>query len=253
MRRLLPLLVFLPLLAGCPKGETVTKKAPEPGGARFSEVAKAAGVRYTWTAPGKRPLNILQTIGNGCAFLDYDNDGSLDILLVGQKPALFKGDGKGKFTDATTALGGVAGYFLGCAVGDIDNDGFTDIYLSGFREARLLKNKGGKAFVDITAQTGLKPQPWGTSCGFDDLDNDGYLDLVVCNYAHFGPEVEPQLCRFKTQAHGDVLSSCGPKYYKGLPSVVYKNQAGKRFADMTKPWGFPEWSGRALGVSFARV
>jgi enediyne biosynthesis protein E4 len=211
-------------------------------------------VKYAWTAPGKRPLNILQTIGNGCAFFDYDNDGNLDILLVGPKPALFKGDGKGKFTDVSTELiGGLSGYFLGCTVGDIDNDGFADVYLSGYREGRLLKNQGGKKLTDITSQAGLKPQPWGTACGFADLDADGYLDLVVCNYAHFGPNVEPQLCRFKTQGHGDVLSSCGPKYYKGLPSVVYRNRAGKTFEDSTTPWGFTEQSGRALGVSFAHL
>ena len=83
-------------------------------------------MHYRWTIPGPRPLNILQTIGNGCAFLDYNNDGNLDILLVGPKLALYKGDGHGHFTDVTheTGLDKLHGHFLGCAVGDYDNDGY---------------------------------------------------------------------------------------------------------------------------------
>src|SRR5205823_14090585 len=104
--------------------------------------AQAAGLNYAWTIPGKRPLNILQTIGNGCAFLDYDQDGNLDILLVGPKLALYKGDGHGHFTDVTHQVGldRLSGQFLGCAVGDYDNDGFPDIYLTAYRGGALLHN-----------------------------------------------------------------------------------------------------------------
>src|SRR5438045_803838 len=109
--------------------------ARAPSAPRFSDVAAAAGLRYRWEIPGKRPLNILQTIGNGCAFLDYNNDGNLDILLVGSKLALYQGDGKGHFTDVTgeTGLDRLSGHFLGCAVGDIDGDGYDDLYISGYR------------------------------------------------------------------------------------------------------------------------
>jgi len=81
----------------------------------FREVSKAAGIDYRWEISGKRPLNILQTIGNGCAFFDYDHDGNLDILLVGPKPALYRGDGQGHFTDVTRATGldRLEGPFLG--------------------------------------------------------------------------------------------------------------------------------------------
>src|SRR5690348_18352819 len=107
---------------------------------RFVNVAAAAGLRYRWTIPDKRPLNILQTIGNGCAFLDFDNDGNLDILLVGPTLALYRGDGHGHFTDVTreTGLDTLHGNFLGCAVGDYDNDGYPDIYISGYQAAVLL-------------------------------------------------------------------------------------------------------------------
>src|SRR5579872_3281857 len=109
----------------------------------FVDVADAAGLRYEWTIPGKRPLNILQTIGSGCAFLDYDNDGNLDILLVGPKLAFYRGDGHGHFTDVTheTGLDRLTGHFLGCAVGDYDGDGYDDIYISGYRTGLLLHNE----------------------------------------------------------------------------------------------------------------
>ena len=218
---------------------------------RFREVAREAGLNFSWTAPGKRPLNILQTIGNGCAFLDYDGDGNLDILLVGPKPSLFRGGGRGKFTDVSSAvLGNLSGYFLGVAVGDYDGDGRPDIYLSGYREARLLHNDGGTHFTDVTAASGLKAQPWGTACGFADLDGDGDLDLFVANYADFDSRTEPQLCTFKTQKYGEVLSSCGPNRYLGLRGTLWRNEGG-RFTDGTRAAGISEQNGRGLGVAFA--
>src|SRR5207253_971250 len=106
-----------------------TRRPAPPTPIRFAEAARSAGLRYTWTIPKQGPHNVLDSIGNGCAFLDYDNDGNLDILLVGPKLALYKGDGHGHFTDVTnaTGLGRFSGHFLGCAVGDYDADGYDDI------------------------------------------------------------------------------------------------------------------------------
>src|SRR5438046_4557242 len=122
------------LSAGCgPQGGPSTSRnelaqTSNPTGPKFVNVAGAAGLRYRWEAPAHRPLTILDTIGNGCAFLDYNSDGSLDILLVGPKIALYRGDGKGHFADVTAEAGlnNLTGHFLGCAVGDYDNDGFPD-------------------------------------------------------------------------------------------------------------------------------
>ena len=162
--------------------ETVTIAAPSKAAqaAHFEDVAENAGLKYAWNIKAKRPLNILQTIGNGCAFLDYNNDGNLDVLLVGPKPALFRGDGGGQFIDvsATTGVGKLADHYLGCAVGDYDNDGFDDVYLSGYGAGTLLHNEGGRAFRVATPPQ-MKPQPWGTSCAWADVDGDGWLDLFV--------------------------------------------------------------------------
>jgi len=213
----------------------------------FREVSASAGLNYRWEIKGKRPLNILQTIGNGCAFLDYDNDGFLDILLVGPKLALYKGDGKGHFTDVTAAVGleKFSGHFLGCAVGDIDNDGYDDLYISGWRTGLLLHNDQGQRFEDMTRRAGLKPQPWGTSCGFADLDGDGFLDLYVANYVKFGPDTYPQLCPY----HGE-LTGCGPRDYDALKGVLYHNEGGYHFRDVTEQWGIHA-HGKGLGVAFA--
>ena len=213
----------------------------------FTDVAEEAGVRYRWTNPGKPPFNILQTIGNGCAFLDYDDDGSLDILLVGPKPALFKGDGKGRFADVTksTGLASLSGHFLGCAVGDYDNDGFPDVYISAYRGGVLLRNQGGKRFTDVTRSVGIAPQPWGTSCAWADVNNDGRLDLYVSNYVRFGPKTDPQLCE-----SGGRMTSCGPRFYQPERGVLYLSE-GTGFRDVTRAWGAHEVQGKALGVAFA--
>ena len=237
-------------LTGCHSGQkeaaTPATKAP----ALFAETGEQAGLDYRWTVPGTRPFNILQTIGNGCAFLDYDGDGNLDVLLVGARPALYKGDGKGHFTNVSVATGlnTLTGHFLGCAVGDYDNDGYDDIYLSGYGEARLLHNENGQRFRDVTQETGLKPQPWGTSAAWaETMPGSGRLDLFVCNYARFStaPGI-PQLC----DSHG-VQTSCGPRYYKPLEGVFYRNNGSGKFSDVSAAVGIGTTNGRGLGAAFA--
>jgi hypothetical protein len=232
--------------SGQPSETSPTNKEKLSSVRQFTDITAAAGISYKWEIPGKRPMNLLQTIGNGCAFLDYDGDGNLDILLVGSKLALYRGDGHGHFTDVTHTVGldTLSGHFLGCAVADYDNDGWPDIYISGYQTGLLLHNEKGIGFKDVTAQSSLKPQPWGTSCAWGDVDGDGILDLYVCNYVQFGPNTVPQLCEI-----GGHMTACSPLAYQPLFGVLYQNRGNGRFEDVTRKLG-AKVSGKGLGVAF---
>lgn len=243
--------VLLVLSGGCTHDKGTSPSPPKASssaltdGPRFVKVD--AGLNYRWEAPPHRPLNILDTIGNGCAFLDYNQDGNLDILLVGPKLALYRGDGKGHFTDVTAAVGlsNLTGHFLGCAVGDYDNDGYPDIYLTGYHTGVLLHNVDGTHFEDVTRASGIQPQSWGTSAAFADIDGDGKLDLYIGNYVQFDASSQ-QYC----QTNG-VQTSCPPGAYDGVCGRLYRNLGNGHFADVTKTWGVQSSPGKTLGVAFA--
>ena len=141
------------------------------------------------------------------------------------------------------------GHFLGCAVGDYDNDGYEDVYVSGYRTGLLLHNEaaagGGRRFRDVTAQAGLRPQPWGTACAFAEIvPGSGRLDLFVGNYVAFGPRTVPQMCPWQ-----GVMVACGPGLYQPEFGALYHNLGGGRFKRVG--WGIDKTSGKVLGVAFA--
>jgi hypothetical protein len=243
-------LAFLLMAAGACSKESVTSvSTPAPDAASEAPVilravaAAESGLTYRWTIPGERPLDILQTIGNGAAFLDVNNDNNLDVLLVGKPPGMFLGDGKGRFADASATMlpKDISDHFLGCAVGDYDNDGFKDIYLSAYNGGRLLRNVQGKMFEDVTERAGLPKQPWGTACTFFDANGDGLLDLYVGNYVVFGPD-STRLC-----SDGTKSTSCGPRHYDPYKGRLYLQSPKGHFT----PEALPETAGKVLGVAVA--
>jgi hypothetical protein len=247
--------------AGAPPpvaGATPISATPES--VRFTDVARESGIRFRHTNGSSGRLYFPETVGAGGAFLDYDNDGRLDIYLVNSSrlpgftgegpfyPGLYRNQGGGRFEDVTRPSGLTFEiYGMGVAVGDYDNDGWADLYVSALEGGRLLHNEaraGRRVYVDVTEAAGLRTSDWGTSCAWVDFDRDGWLDLFVCNYAVWSPETN-RVCRERQgQKH-----LCGPRYYPGSSSRLYRNRDGKQFEDVTSAAGICHPAGKSLGVA----
>src|SRR3954453_19937055 len=167
---------------------------PSPG-FRLTDVTKQSGIRFLHDIGPSGHKYLPETLGPGCAFLDYDGDGWQDILLINSgssAPALYRNNRDGTFRDVTRQAGlDVRMYGLGVAVSDFDNDGFPDIYITCVGQNRLFRNKGNGTFTDITARSGLGGrQGFSSSAMWFDYDRDGLLDLFICNYVKWTPETD---------------------------------------------------------------
>ncbi|HLK57452.1 MAG TPA: CRTAC1 family protein [Chthonomonadaceae bacterium] len=219
-------------------------------------MAATAGLNFRWGHSDLDQLTILDTIGHGCAFLDYDGDGRPDILLVGNAGArLYHNQGDGTFADVTEhALPKppAQAHFLGCAVADYDGDGHPDIFLSGYGCTALYHNEGNGIFRDVTSGSGLEargPYDWTTSAAWADVDGDGRLDLYVCRYVRFTPESR-QFCGYKGLDSAGLKMACGPASYPPLQGSLYHNEGGGHFKDITRVAGMGDAHGNALGCLF---
>jgi len=222
----------------------------------FVEVPPASsGINWVHNA-GKSPLKHLPEIsGAGCAFLDYDNDGWMDIYLVnsGQadfytpsKPlrnALYHNNRDGTFSDVTEKAGvGSGRYGMGVAVGDYDNDGFPDICVTQYDRSILYHNNGNGTFTDVTEKAGVAAPGWASSAAWFDYDNDGRLDLFVCHFAAWDPS---QTCGITADgAH----HYCIPRIFKPTSSWLFHNNGDGTFTDVSKEAGISEHLGKAWGV-----
>ncbi len=233
-----------------------TDAARYTGPIEFTDVTSQAGIRFKHNngAYGKKYLP--ETVGSGCAFLDYDADGWQDILLVNSMnwpdhkgaqsfPALYHNNRNGTFTDVTKEAGlGVEMYGIGCSVADYDNDGFDDIYITCLGANRLFHNEGGRRFLEVGAKAGVADPGFSTSAAFFDYDKDGKLDLFVCNYVEWTIEKD-LVCTLD----GKNKSYCTPESYKGQSSTLYHNKGDGTFENATERAGLKDPSSKSLGVA----
>jgi len=235
---------------------TVKASTDISGTIHFEDITRKAGINFThYTgAFGKRFLP--ETMGPGCAFIDYDNDGNPDILLIngadfpGHKirratPKLYHNNGDGTFTDVTAKAGlDIEIYGMGVAVGDYDNDGWDDLYITGLGEAHLFHNEHNGTFKDVTKTAGVNNTGFGASTAWVDYDKDGKLDLFVTNYVRWS-EKDDLYCTLD----GQHKSYCTPEDYKGDTPRLFHNLGNGRFEDVTQKAGIYDPKSKSLGVA----
>lgn len=248
-----------------PPPHVVTQHPPAIPG-KFVDISQSSGVQFQGVASHTSTKYLLETMGSGVAFFDYDNDGLLDIFFVNgthldnpttkgtipQKSGpqdwnrLYHQKKDGTFEDVTerSGLKGV-GYGMGVAVGDFDNDGFEDLYVTAYGGNRLYHNNGNGTFTDITDSSGTAGSGWSTSAAWVDLDNDGLLDLVVLRYVKW--DFEDVWCG----EHRDGYRAyCHPDIFPAIAPLVYHNDGNGHFTEVSKKIGLSV-PGKGLGIALA--
>ncbi|MGE5568500.1 MAG: CRTAC1 family protein [Rhodospirillales bacterium] len=226
-------------------------------GFRFEDVTARAGLAFQHNNGAFGGKYLPETMGSGCAFLDYDNDGWQDILLVNgmdwpgrrrqrSTMRLYRNNRDGTFTDVTRRAGlDIEMYGMGVAVGDYDNDGFPDIFISCVGQNRLFRNTGKGSFVDVTERAGLGGRSaFSSSALWFDYDRDGLLDLFVTNYVKWSADLDV-FCTMD----GKQKAYCTPEAYRGATCWLFRNRGDGTFEDVTAKSGIFDTSSKSLGVA----
>jgi len=228
----------------------------------FKDVRESAGITFRQDSTQTEEKYYLETMGTGVAWIDYDQDGLMDLFFVQSaatdiyKPpqrlrsALYHNNGDGTFTDVTEKAGvGSEGlYAQGAAVGDFDNDGYPDLYVTGYGRAILYHNNGNGTFTSVTAKAGVTDQGnWSTSAGWFDYDKDGWLDLVVTNYIEWTPKTNTWCGEHRP----GYRSYCHPGNYKGQRIKLYHNNHDGTFTDVSDASGVGKPEAKGMGVVLA--
>jgi enediyne biosynthesis protein E4 len=238
-------------------GDQLFAQARRPLGFRLVDVTAQAGLRFRHNSGAAGGKLLPETLGSGCAFVDYDADGWQDILVVngtnwpgraGQRStlALYRNNRNGTFTDVTREAGlDVEMYGLGVAVGDWNNDGYPDLLITCVGQNRLFRNTGKGTFVDVTRASGLGGRTaLSTSALWIDFDRDGFLDLFVCNYVKWSAD-QDVFC----SVDGKQKSYCTPEAYRGDTCWLFRNRGNGTFEDVTATSGVFDTSSKSLGVT----
>ena len=235
-------------------------RIPPPQNAiSFVDIVPSAGISFRHDNASSPEKYLIETMGSGCAWIDYDQNGLFDIYLVNGaatrvytprqplRSALYRNNGNGTFTDVTAKAGvGAEGLFgMGVAVGDYDNDRFPDLLALGYGRCILYHNNRDGTFADVTARAGVENiGRWASSAAWFDYDNDGKLDLVIANYVDWSPERN-----FYCGDRGPGMRSyCHPDDFHGQPPTLYHNNGDGTFTDVSKSSGIGLKGGNGLGV-----
>jgi len=264
-RSIVPIFIILLLVAGCqPNSKKSSKDKNQPeiqlpaaDGDYFQEIGLAAGLDFIHTIGEEHLTNIIESSGGGASFLDFDQDGYIDLYLSNgtwiegfsqvEKPEimaenhLYRNKGDGTFEDVTKKAGANdRSYSMGASIGDYNNDGYPDIYLCNYGANILYKNNGNGTFTNVTKRAMVAG---GNECSIGavwlDYDNDGFLDLYVGNYLAFDPA-------YKYFYAPDGFP--GPMAYEPQPDYLYHNNGDGTFEDVTQKMGIVDTDGRAMGV-----
>ncbi len=225
----------------------------------FTDVTDIAGIHFKHTDGAAGEFHLPETLGAGGAFLDYNNDGDLDLYLVNSAAPsmLYRNNGDGTFADVTSSAGidNQGSYGHGVACGDYDNDGYVDIYITNFGANRLYHNNGDGTFTDVTHKSGTGDSRWSSSATFFDYNSDGNLDLYVVNYLNYKLDAAYPPC-FETPAFGvteKVRGYCHPKHFEGAPDRLYRNNGDGTFTDVTEAANVRDPGGMFLGKGLGVV
>ena len=261
------LLIFLLILSGCQSNNKPSSKkqkqsvstVPPANDDYFQEIGKEIGLDFIQSIGDDELTNIVESSGGGAAFLDYDQDGYIDLYICsgtwseglsgGEKPDKLPGNHlyhnrqDGTFEDVTKKAGvGDPWYSMGVTVGDYNNDSYPDLYVSNYGANVLYKNNGNGTFTDVTKRAKVGGNEFSVGAAWLDYDNDGLLDLYVGNYVNFDPQ-------YKYFYAPDGFP--GPMAYDSQQDVLYHNKGNGIFEDVTKSMGIIDIDGRAMGVGAA--
>jgi enediyne biosynthesis protein E4 len=233
--------------------------APPDCPVTFTDVAAAAGLRFAHDRGATPEHHLAETMGSGLAWLDYDNDGWMDLYVVQSGPfpprgspraqdRLYRNNGNGTFTDVTVKAGlKDTAYGMGVVAADYDNDGFTDLYVTNYGKNILYHNNGDGTFTDVTNKAGVGASGWSTSAAFADFDGDGLLDLFVLRYVDDAAEKD-LFCGNRINGKRDY---CHPKLYPPTHNILFHNNGNGTFSDITASAGLDKALGKGLGVVVA--
>ena len=224
---------------------------------QFVDIARQAGVLFHHTSGASPDKHLVETMGSGGLFFDYDGDGWIDIFLVDggsladaaldrrARHRLYHNRGNGTFEDVTDRSGiQHRAYGMGACAGDYDGDGLPDLYITNYGANALYHNRGGGVFEDVTATAHVGDPRWSTGCAFADLDGDGDLDLWVVNYVDADRAHSP----FCGDARRGLRFYCHPLKYDPLSSTVYRNDGGGVFTDVSAASGVGALKSNGLGI-----